>query len=197
MANYQYDVQYRPISNSECLIDGAGDYSNPASVRLVRDASTNINNMLKRVVNYKLSSEQFVPTLKSVSLSTDNTPLIWLGCYHIPHSHPSVIWYTNTRLISGSGQVDWTLYCLSYQYFVDGSIDTSSMSTIRATTTTNTVLNAWTPTYCTLDLPSGRDDWDWHFVISAQNSDLTTRGEMVTSDIQLRFPFTRPSTKLA
>jgi hypothetical protein len=199
----KYTQQYRPVSNAETqLTTNIAELSNvgvsteaPMSVRLVADTGYNANNTLKHVFNFKLVSELFMPHLTSVLGSTEEEPILYLGGFTIPHSHPVLRWWINGQVIAGAGTTSWILYSSAEPHFRASPMNSdiyATWGTSRARSYIDVWSGAWwldTTTHTT-DSRAGIGDVVQYFLLCAQNSDGTTQSKLATLDIQLQHPFT-------
>lgn len=173
---------------AELVQEGVGDYSMPISNRIVMDMAANANNYLKYCCNFKLSSEMFIPTLKSVLGSTAENVILQTPIYFIPHSHGAIDWTINQRHMSGDGQLTWRLYAFAGLYGGPTAFDRRDLVGEAAMCSAwGSMETYWQMIKMQIELPpylAGKNS-RLRFLITAQAPDETSQDELCTSDIQL------------
>jgi hypothetical protein len=172
---------YNPVSTSETA-DNDG-----LSVRAARDHGWNANNYKFHAGNHKIISELWLPpvgTLDTVSADL----ILYLGRWYIPPAFTTVRWWLNGRLTAGTDRVDYTLYSSQNLYVgpeegFDSTLLWSGVSdTIQITSSVKARKDS--------TLALGRADFNGYryFYLVAENdageTDATTRGEIVSLDVQ-------------
>lgn len=172
--------QYRPIADTMTCADDA------LSVRTLRDFADNLNNYFMFVGNHKTIGQICVPEWKSHSGTTDERVIVPFAWRHVPDGHRRFALVLHHYRTDGSGSVTWRMYCSGGLYSGDVTMDTSLLLpgySVGTITTSESDIRRSTDLFSIVrGLGPYGNDVCW-FVLTAQNSDGSTRGAITSIDL--------------
>lgn len=166
--------QYRPISSLEVSADdGYG-------VRTIIDHSRNVNNGVVYVFNHTILGMPCVPWWYSHDNTIEERVIAILCGTMIAQPYNKLAWsvcHNKTAETGASDAVTWKLYSSKWQYYGDGTMDTTTLSPGygSASVTSDTLSTDTVPAPSTLNVVRGADAWCW-LTLTATNDNVSTRG---------------------
>jgi len=175
------DRQYQPVSTRETNTDDA------LSVRAYSDMADAVNNAHFHACCHKVRSSICFPSWKSWDSYTVEHVVAVFGPVSIPDGFSDLLWTLGHRRTAGAGTVYWRLYSSASRYY--GTIETMDSTYLS----TDALLDFIVSTaddheveHSNPNLPASliAGGGDLHMVLTATNSDASTRGEITTLDVK-------------
>jgi hypothetical protein len=172
--------QYRPVSTNETSTDDA------LSVRIYNDMADGINNAHYHACCHKLRSSVCFPHWSSWDNYTAQHVIAVFSPIYVPDGYSDFLFTIGHYRSAGSGSIIWRLKSSMKPY--TGTIeefDGSYLSTDAWSTTVTTTEDSHEIEHGFLNQPTTlAGGEDVFFVLTAQNSNGTTRGAITTLDIK-------------
>jgi hypothetical protein len=175
------DRQYQPVSNTETGTDDA------LSVRVYTEMADALNNAHFHSSCHKVRSAVCFPAWSSWDAYTSEHVIAVFSPVSIPDGFSDLLWTIGHQRTSGAGSIVWSLKSSAKRY--TGTIEVFNgayLSTDAWTNSITSTADAHEVEHSTLNLPASliAGGGDVHMVLTAQNSNGSTRGHITSLDVK-------------